>query len=84
MDSVPNCSCSACGRPGHGSDDEACPRYRPPVRVVASSKSYAVLHKPDGSTMGGARSALERYARSQGWRPVYEPPPKGMRVQHGL
>lgn len=28
---VANCSCSACGRPGHGSDDAACPKNQVPA-----------------------------------------------------
>lgn len=67
---------------------EYVPAHRPEVRIVqeggTSDKTYCGLRKPDGSTIGGTRSALERYARAQGWRPVFVPAPKPFKVTHGL
>lgn len=61
---------------------------KPVVRIIEeggnSNKTYCALRRPDGSTIGGTRSALERYARSQGWTPVFVPAPKPFKVTHGL
>lgn len=61
---------------------------RPEVHIVAESttpqKTYCCLYKPDGTTIGGNRSALERYARANGWRPVFVPETPKLKVEHGF
>ena len=46
---------------------------------------YCTLHAPDGSTSGGLKGTLERWARSNGWRVVFVPlAAPSFRLSHGL